>query len=57
MKFGEARVELEDIEVVLWCELIESKKALAESVVGAGEGWLTELSTDELREIMALRAE
>jgi SNF2 family DNA or RNA helicase len=38
-------------------ELIESKKALAESVVGAGEGWLTELSTDELRDIMALRAE
>jgi len=38
-------------------EMIESKKALAESVVGADEGWLTELSTDELREIMALRAE
>jgi hypothetical protein len=38
-------------------ELIESKKALAESVVGAGEGWLTELSTDELRDIMSLRKE
>ena len=38
-------------------EMIESKRALAESVVGAGEGWLTELSTDELREIMALRME
>jgi hypothetical protein len=38
-------------------DLIESKKALAESVVGAGEGWLTELSTDELRDIMALRRE
>jgi SNF2 family DNA or RNA helicase len=38
-------------------ELIESKKALAESVVGAGEAWLTELSTDELRELMALRRE
>jgi SNF2 family DNA or RNA helicase len=36
-------------------EMIESKKALAESVVGAGEGWLTELSTDELRGIMSLR--
>ena len=36
-------------------EMIESKKALAESVVGAGEGWLTELSTDELRDIMSLR--
>ncbi len=38
-------------------EMIESKKALAESVVSADEGWLTELSTAELREIMALRAE
>jgi SNF2 family DNA or RNA helicase len=35
--------------------MIESKKALAESIVGAGEGWLTELSTDELRDIMSLR--
>jgi SNF2 family DNA or RNA helicase len=35
--------------------LIESKKTLAESVVGAGEGWLTELSTDELRDMMQLR--
>jgi SNF2 family DNA or RNA helicase len=35
--------------------LIESKKALAESVVGAGENWLTELSTDELRDMMQLR--
>jgi SNF2 family DNA or RNA helicase len=38
-------------------ELIESKIALAESVVGAGEAWLTELSTDELRDLMTLRAE
>jgi SNF2 family DNA or RNA helicase len=36
-------------------ELIESKKALAESVVGAGESWLTELSTDKLRDVMQLR--
>ena len=36
-------------------ELIESKKSLAESIVGAGEGWLTELSTDELRDIVQLR--
>jgi len=35
--------------------LIESKKSLARSVVGAGEAWLTELSTDELREIITLR--
>jgi len=38
-------------------ELIESKKALAESVVSASEGWLTELSTDELRDIMTFRSE
>jgi SNF2 family DNA or RNA helicase len=38
-------------------ELIESKKALAASVVGTGEGWLTELSTDELRDLMSLRRE
>jgi hypothetical protein len=38
-------------------ELIESKKALAASVVGAGEAWLTELSTDELRDLMSLRRE
>ena len=36
-------------------ELIESKRALAEHIVGAGEGWLTELSTDELRNIFTLR--
>jgi superfamily II DNA or RNA helicase len=35
--------------------LIESKRALAESVVGAGESWLTELSTDDLRDIVTLR--
>ncbi len=38
-------------------ELIESKKELARSVVGTGEGWLTELSTDELRDLMSLRRE
>ncbi|MHB0857164.1 MAG: DEAD/DEAH box helicase [Anaerolineae bacterium] len=37
--------------------LIESKRALAESVVGAGESWLTDLGTEELREIIALRTE
>ncbi|MBN1178233.1 MAG: ATP-dependent helicase [Anaerolineae bacterium] len=37
--------------------LIESKKALAESVIGAGEGWLTELSTAQLRELVALSRE
>lgn len=38
-------------------EMIENKKALAESVVGSGEGWLTEISTDELRELVTLRRE
>ncbi len=38
-------------------EMIESKKALAESVVGSGENWLTELSTNELREMVKLRRE
>ena len=36
--------------------LIESKKALAEQVIGSGESWLTELSTADLRELLALRA-
>ncbi|MBN1147419.1 MAG: DEAD/DEAH box helicase [Anaerolineales bacterium] len=36
-------------------EMIESKKGLAQAVVGSGEGWLTELSTDELRELITLR--
>jgi len=37
--------------------LIESKKSLAESIVTADESWLTELSTDELREMLRLRPE
>ncbi len=36
-------------------EMIENKKEIAEGVVGTGEGWLTELSTDELKELFALR--
>ncbi|MBA3946942.1 MAG: DEAD/DEAH box helicase [Herpetosiphonaceae bacterium] len=36
-------------------ELIESKRALAESVLGKDEGWLTELSTAQLRDLVALR--
>lgn len=36
-------------------ELIESKRALAESVLGADESWLTELSTAQLRDLVALR--
>jgi SNF2 family DNA or RNA helicase len=36
-------------------DMIESKKELAQSVIGSGEQWLTELSTDDLRELVALR--
>ena len=35
-------------------EMIEEKKALANLVVTDGEGWLTELSTRDLREVFAL---
>jgi SNF2 family DNA or RNA helicase len=38
-------------------EMIERKKEIAEQVVGTGEGWLTELSNRELKEIFALRHE
>ena len=38
-------------------DIIESKQALAESIVGSGESWLTELNTDELRELLTLRTE
>jgi SNF2 family DNA or RNA helicase len=37
--------------------MIEEKKALAERIVGTGEGWLTELSTADLREVLALAPE
>jgi SNF2 family DNA or RNA helicase len=36
-------------------EIIENKQALAESIVGSGENWLTELDTDQLRELLTLR--
>jgi SNF2 family DNA or RNA helicase len=35
-------------------EMIERKKALASSVVGTGEEWVTDLSTDQLRELFSL---
>jgi len=35
-------------------DTIEKKKNVAEQVVGTGEGWLTELSNNELREILKL---
>jgi SNF2 family DNA or RNA helicase len=37
--------------------MIEDKKALAASVLGTGEAWLTELSTAELRRVVALSAD
>jgi SNF2 family DNA or RNA helicase len=38
-------------------ELIERKKGIAEKVIGTGEGWLTEFSTAELRDLFSLRKE
>jgi SNF2 family DNA or RNA helicase len=35
--------------------MIEDKKALAESVIGGGENWLTEMSTADLRDLVELR--
>ena len=35
--------------------MIEGKLALATKIVGTGEGWLTELSDRDLRELVALR--
>lgn len=35
-------------------EQIESKKALAEQVVGTGENWLADLDTDQLRNLLLL---
>ena len=36
-------------------DLIESKQALARSIVGSGEEWLTELDTEQLRDLLTLR--
>jgi SNF2 family DNA or RNA helicase len=38
-------------------EMIERKKEVAERVIGTGEGWLTELSTVELKNLFSLRKE
>ncbi|MGF1491458.1 MAG: DEAD/DEAH box helicase [Microcoleaceae cyanobacterium] len=35
-------------------ELIESKKALAEQIVETGENWLTEMNSDQLRDLLIL---
>ena len=36
-------------------QLIDDKRSLAASVLGTGEQWLTELSTDDLRSLVMLR--
>ncbi len=36
-------------------EMIERKQEIASNIVGSGEGWLTQLSTTELKQILALR--
>ncbi|GAB4514708.1 MAG: hypothetical protein Tsb0013_19080 [Phycisphaerales bacterium] len=38
-------------------QMIESKMALAEDVIGSGEDWLTELDSAQLEEILRLRPE
>ncbi len=38
-------------------EMIQSKQALAEAIVGTGEDWLTELDNDQLRDVLMLRYE
>ena len=35
--------------------MIESKVELAKNIVGSGENWLTELDTDELRNLLTFR--
>ena len=34
--------------------MIDEKKELARSIIGAGESWITELSNEELAELVAL---
>ena len=36
-------------------EMIEQKTELAENIIGAGESWLTELDTNDLRALLSLR--
>ena len=38
-------------------QMIELKKELAEKIIGIGEGWLTELSTNQLRKVFTLSKE
>ena len=38
-------------------DLIERKIALSQTIIGTSENWITEMSTEELRELLALRAD
>ncbi|MBU7043351.1 MAG: DEAD/DEAH box helicase, partial [Theionarchaea archaeon] len=38
-------------------EMIEQKKALAQTIIGTGEAWITEMSTHDLKQIIQLRKE
>jgi len=38
-------------------EMLERKKELADRIVGAGENWITELSTEQLRNLFTLQKE
>ena len=38
-------------------EIIERKREIANTVVGTGEGWLTELSNSQIKDLFALRKE
>jgi len=38
-------------------EMLESKMQLSENVISSSEGWITELSTDELKDLFTLRRE
>jgi SNF2 family DNA or RNA helicase len=36
--------------------LLDTKRELADAVIGSGEGWIAELSDDELAGLVSLRA-
>ena len=36
-------------------QMIEQKMDLAQNIIGAGEDWLTQMSTGQLRELLTLR--
>jgi SNF2 family DNA or RNA helicase len=38
-------------------KMLEEKKELADRIIGAGEGWITEMSNDKLREVLTLSSE